>query len=83
MGDIVKSLEKAVAELSLLSEDIKRMVMEKRKEEGNSDKKDFKDISLRSLQPTIKMYKTKDEAKTSKENKEFDFIKTQLEKIFS
>ena len=74
MGNFGEYCGKLASELSVLSGDIQRMV--------SSKNKDSKDVSLRSLQPTIKMYASKEDAVKSKENKEADFIRTQLNKIF-
>ena len=43
----------------------------------------FKNLSLKSLQPVTKMYKNEAEIKQAKENPELDFITKQLETIFN
>jgi len=82
MEDFGEYLKKMSSELQELSNDIKRMANEKSKEAKGVKSKDFKDISLQSLQPTIKMYKSKEEIVDSKKSPEMDFIKNQLDKIF-
>lgn len=74
MGDLGEYCGKIASELSILSEDIQKLAASK--------KKDSDDVSLRSLQPTIKMYASKQDAVKGKKNKEVDFIQTQLNKIF-
>lgn len=80
MTDFGDYLHQVVSDLEVLSNDIKKMASEKAKKEKG---KNFKDISLKSLQPTVKMYQTKEEIVASKKSPEEDFIRAQLEKIFS
>lgn len=82
MEDFAEYLKKTSSSLQELSNDIKRMANEKSKEAKSGVSKNFKDISLQSLQPTIKMYKSKEETVDAKNNPEIDFIKNQLDKIF-
>lgn len=42
----------------------------------------FRNISLKSLQPVTKMYKNEKEIKNAQENPELDFINKKLEDIF-
>lgn len=74
-------LAEVISELGVLSEDIKKLIAENFKEEQDGKRKDFKDVSLKSMQSTIKLFKTKEEANEAKEIPELDFIRSQLEKI--
>ena len=78
MEDFGEHLKKTITDLNDLSGDIKKMIAKKNKEEKGGVKEN---TSLRSLQPTIKMYSSKEDAQNAKENPEIDFIQSQLAKI--
>ena len=80
MEDFGEHIKKTITDLNDLSGDIKKMIAKKNKEEKSGVKEN---TSLRSLQPTIKMYGSKEDAKSAKENPEIDFVHSQLNKIFS
>lgn len=97
MDDFSKYLRGISDELKILQGDITRIVTSKEKEHKEEEKKSqekegvtkksakeqFRGISLKSLQPVTKMYKSEKEIKDSQENPEFDFITKKLEDIFS
>ena len=75
MSDFVKYLKQISEEFRLLNEDVEKIVAEK-KNEGK-----VKVPSLKSIQSVTKMHKNKIEAENS--NKEIDFIKDRINRIFS
>jgi len=75
MSDFVKYLKQISEEFRLLNEDVEKIVIEK-KNEGK-----VKVPSLKSIQSVTKMHKNKIEAENS--NKEIDFIKDRINRIFS
>jgi len=75
MSDFVKYLKQISEEFRLLNEDVEKIVIEK-KNEGK-----VKVPSLKSIQSVTKMNKNKIEAENS--NKEIDFIKDRINRIFS
>lgn len=105
MSDFVKYLKQVSEEFRLLNEDVEKILIEKKKQ---SEGKESKNPSLKSIQSVTKMHKSKNEAKNlgtiqsvtkmhrnkneaensnknknPEENKEIDFIKDRINRIFS
>lgn len=78
MSDFVKYLNGISEELRILNEDISKIIAEK-KNKGEENKVP----SLKSIQSVTKMHKNKSEAENSEKNKEIDFIKDRINRIFS
>jgi len=80
MSDFEKYLGKLAEDLGTLATDMGKIAA-KRKEEGGKEP-DKKGLSLKSIQPVTKIYKSKEDLESAKQNPDYDFIMKQLEKIF-
>lgn len=95
MDNFAKYLQHISSELKVLEGDVAKIIISKTqeaKQTKNQDKKDvnkkvtaqeqFKKISLKSMQPVTKMYKSKEDIQRAQNNPEIDFINKRLEDIF-
>jgi len=79
LGDYVKYLEHMVDDLKILQLDIQKIIDNKK---NDKDKKDFKDINLKSMRQITTLYKSKGDIDAAKSNPDTAFITNKLDEIF-